>query len=480
MRQIFGSGPGGKLSGRKAQVLVLVLIITLSTVLVLEGLDLLRRPVGRGRSGKVLIATAMGDRLLIIAPHPDDEGLAAGGLIEQAEAEGRKVEVVIMTSGDGNRGAARACSRKDSPTPADFRAMGRTRVRESREATKHLGLPARDLLFLAYPDGSLNSLWDHNWDYDKLHLGLNGARHAPYGFAYQKRAPYCGENLVRNLESVIKSFGPDSILFPDAEDDHHDHWAANAFVQYALTQTGYRTHEVTYLVHRRDFPEPRGFAPDASMIPPPALEESSTGWQFAPLSQREERVKGEALKKYTVPMLVSGPFIESFIRKDELTRTVLPGRVWTIGKAKPDLAAEPMPYVVNSDPPSDVVRPDAGPGTEITRVAFARGAAVSYLGLEIPGGLSDSVTYTCRLRIFKGPRVSRADIAVRGVTAAYMRSARNSVYPAGAVHVVRLASRVWIELPSSLFAGKNTVMMSVDSIERGHRTDRTSWQRYQL
>ena len=461
-------------------IVAAVLISLLAAVLLLQGLDLLGQPVRIGRSGRLGAAPPIGDRLLVVAPHPDDESLAAGGLIQQALAEGRKVEVVVITGGDGNRGAARVCSGKDAPTPADFRAMGTERMRETRLATRHLGLPARDLLFLGYADGSLNSLWGGNWDHDKLHLGLNGARHAPYDFAYQRRAPYCGENLVKNLESVMKGFEPNSILYPDAEDDHHDHWAANAFIQYALTQTGYRAHEYTYLVHRLDFPVPRQYAPDTSMTPPPALEQSATQWELAPLSQHEEKVKGEALKAYRIPARVTGPFIESFIRKDELTRQVLPGRVWPIGTAKPDLAARSMPYVVNSDPPSDLMRPDASGSTELTRVAFARGKTVSCIGLETEGAISNDVTYTYRLRIFRGSGVSRADIAVRGTAATWLKFARNSIYQSGAIPVRRLASRLWIEVPSSLFVGKSTVMMSVDSNEGGHTADRTSWQRYQL
>ncbi len=469
----------GKLP-RNVAIVAAVLISLLAAVLLLQGFDLLGQPVRVGRGVRIGAASPIGNRLLVVAPHPDDESLAAGGLIQQALAEGRKVEVVVITGGDGNRGAARVCSGKDAPTPADFTAMGAERMRETRLATSHLGLPARDLLFLGYADGSLNSLWGSNWDYNKLHLGLNGARHAPYDFAYQKRAPYCGANLVKNLESVMKGFGPNSILYPDAEDDHHDHWAANAFIQYALTQAGYRAHEYTYLVHRNDFPVPRQYAPAASMTPPPALELSGEQWELAPLSQHEEQVKGEALKEYRVPARVSGPFIESFIRKDELTRQVPPGQVWSIGPTKPDLAARTMPYVVNSDPPSDLMRPDASGSTEITRVAFAQGKAVSYIGMETEGAISNDVTYTCRLRIFRGSGVSRADIAVHGKATTWLKFARNSIYHSGAIPVRRLATRLWIEVPSSTLAGANTVMMSVDSIEGGHMEDRTAWQRYQL
>src|SRR6202050_2981838 len=39
--------------------------------------------------------------LVVIAPHPDDESLACGGLIAEAQAEGRTVRVVIVSEGTG-------------------------------------------------------------------------------------------------------------------------------------------------------------------------------------------------------------------------------------------------------------------------------------------------------------------------------------------------------------------------------------------
>jgi hypothetical protein len=139
-----------------------------------------------------------------------------------------------------------------------------------------------------------------------------------------------------------------------------------------------------------------------------------------------------------------------------------------------------MPYVVNTDPPADLLIPGAGQGAEITKVAFARGTKLSYLGMETLGQLSRQLTYTFRLRIFKGSRVERADIAVAGGKAAWLRLARDSIAPPGGAHVHGLLKRLWVDVPSSMFAGRTTVMMSVDSMLGPHRADRTAWQRYDL
>ena len=40
-------------------------------------------------------------RLLVVAPHPDDETLGAGGLMERVHESGGRVNVVYLTDGDG-------------------------------------------------------------------------------------------------------------------------------------------------------------------------------------------------------------------------------------------------------------------------------------------------------------------------------------------------------------------------------------------
>lgn len=40
-------------------------------------------------------------RLLVFTPHPDDETLGAGGLIQRVQRLGGQVQVVLMTNGDG-------------------------------------------------------------------------------------------------------------------------------------------------------------------------------------------------------------------------------------------------------------------------------------------------------------------------------------------------------------------------------------------
>jgi LmbE family N-acetylglucosaminyl deacetylase len=51
------------------------------------------------------------DRLLVVAPHPDDETLGAGGLLQRAAARGAAVRLCYATSGENNPWAQAAFER---------------------------------------------------------------------------------------------------------------------------------------------------------------------------------------------------------------------------------------------------------------------------------------------------------------------------------------------------------------------------------
>ena len=95
--------------------------------------------------------------ILIFAPHPDDETLACSGIIMQALSEGRRVQVVVFTNGDGFRQAAARLFRKpvalvNSP---DMLELGRFRQAEGLAAMAILGLQPTNVTFLGYPDRGL-------------------------------------------------------------------------------------------------------------------------------------------------------------------------------------------------------------------------------------------------------------------------------------------------------------------------------------
>ena len=85
------------------------------------------------------------DAVIVLAAHPDDETLGAGGLMATAAARGIRVIVVVATDGDA--------SHPDSPTWTPH-ALARERRLELARAVDQLA-PGSALSFLGLPDGQL-------------------------------------------------------------------------------------------------------------------------------------------------------------------------------------------------------------------------------------------------------------------------------------------------------------------------------------
>ena len=92
------------------------------------------------------------DRILILAPHPDDEVMAAGGVIQKALKAKAKIKILFLTNGDHNEPAFIVYEKRLTIRKGEFIHMGQVRRKESLEALKILGLTEKDCVFLGYPD----------------------------------------------------------------------------------------------------------------------------------------------------------------------------------------------------------------------------------------------------------------------------------------------------------------------------------------
>ena len=111
---------------------------------------------------KVFPSITANDRIIVIAPHPDDEVLGAGGLIQQACAVGAEVHVVYLTSGDHNQIAFKLYKFRLHLSPSQYIAFGELRHREAAAATALFGLTPDQLTFLGYPVSNLQ-IWRDHW-----------------------------------------------------------------------------------------------------------------------------------------------------------------------------------------------------------------------------------------------------------------------------------------------------------------------------
>ncbi len=81
------------------------------------------------------------DRALVVAPHPDDESLAMGGLAHRLSSTGTTVTVAWVTDGEGSLAGG---------TPEE---LARRRVAEGRRALAHLRVD--DVHRIGLPDGDV-------------------------------------------------------------------------------------------------------------------------------------------------------------------------------------------------------------------------------------------------------------------------------------------------------------------------------------
>jgi LmbE family N-acetylglucosaminyl deacetylase len=182
------------------------------------------------------------DQILIVAPHPDDEVLAAGGVIatflkSHALSE---IRVIVATNGDASYATA-FLHGSHMPRKNNFRNLAVIRQQESINALAVLGLGAEQVRFWGFPDRGLALLWKkHKKTQIPYHSRTTGYNNS----AQALNSPimsFTGENLLELFHKELCEFCPTSIILPHLQDAHSDHSALAGFtltaVRRYLTQT---------------------------------------------------------------------------------------------------------------------------------------------------------------------------------------------------------------------------------------------------
>jgi LmbE family N-acetylglucosaminyl deacetylase len=270
-------------------------------------------------------------RLLVIAPHPDDEVLGAGGLMQRVKSTGGTVRVVYLTDGDGYPEGVKEEDHVEAPTAKDYLGYGKQRRREARAALVRLGLADAFQTFLGFPDGGLCRLTREYWSdrraaYRSPYTRLN---RPPKGEMLRPATQYRGEDLSQELALIIGDFNPTMIAVPRREDQHADHCAAWYFLNDALNDVRrvhpeFTTDEINYIVHFNTWPfEEEG----PRLDPPPGLRGGASGWMRLALTPTETRSKRQALRRFTTQMHVMDWFLDGFARSNEVFSRPRPFRV---------------------------------------------------------------------------------------------------------------------------------------------------------
>jgi len=260
------------------------------------------------------------DRILILAPHPDDEVLGCGGVIQQALAMGLPVHVAFFTYGDNNQWSFLLYRKHLVLFPGAVRKMGLIRHDEALAAARLLGLSPEHLTFLGYPDFGTLDIWESHWgDRPPFESMLTRVTHVPYADALRPNAPYKGEDIVQDLTTVIKTFRPTKIFVSHPSDHMPDHRALYLFTRVALwdVEGELKPDVLPYLIHRARWPKPRGYEPGRWLLPPRALR-TQIPWRHFRLGPGMIERKFTALRAHQTQFKASAHYLLSFVRPNEL------------------------------------------------------------------------------------------------------------------------------------------------------------------
>jgi N-acetylglucosamine malate deacetylase 1 len=134
----------------------------------------------------VQILEAQNNRIIVFAPHPDDDIIGCGGSIAKHIQNGKEVTIVYLTSGDSG---SLSYSKEN---------LAKLREEEAANGAKVLG--TKNLIFLKNPDGYLEANKD---------------------------------NLIK-VTKIIRQYQPSIVYLPHNEEGHRDHRVTNEIVLNAV------------------------------------------------------------------------------------------------------------------------------------------------------------------------------------------------------------------------------------------------------
>lgn len=381
-------------------------------------------------------------KVLIVAPHPDDETLGCGGLMSRLVRDGIQVRVVIITNGDAFNHPIPNLKRG----PAGFIELGHMRQKESLAALEKLGVPGSSVVFLSYPDRCLAGMWLYYWSPDKpLKSPYTKCASSPYERTFHPNAPYCGRSLLSDLEVILKSYQPTTVYYPHPLDIHTDHWAVNCFVTQALHDAGMleKVKSCLYIVHGADKLLTKGYE--------------------IKLTKAESKAKQSAILEYKTQIPVMGKWLENFSKAIETFRPV---SICAIARArvndwpKWDEISESL-----LDPAKESRVAGAIRSGDITELKWCYDNHFVFLQIKLAQAHSRWLTYRISLIGMPDASGKRANVAIseKGCSGSGARGRMDG-------NIIEIA------VPMSKLGKWTALMVSVDSSIFRQKVDRTAWQ----
>ena len=294
-----------------------------------------------GLKSKNILIQNKEKRILVIAPHPDDETLGCGGLIADAMKKGYPVKIVIATNGDIFPYPRRKVPFNGYKTPKniydvnldgyiDYLDYGYVRQQETLKAIGILGLDLKNIIFLGYPDKGLREIY--NCEYNKIYFDIKHPFDVTLAFTTGKTCISSYKNsfhslshpdnptvfsrdyIIDDFNEIIEKFMPTDIYVTSEFDTHSDHNTLPLFVRKALQnlkdlnkEFAFRAKLHRYLIHfasKNNYPNPNGLeleVLDDKNCNPVKWEDTKIDYapnNFFPLSSGLKKLKHEAIDCY--------------------------------------------------------------------------------------------------------------------------------------------------------------------------------------
>ena len=265
-------------------------------------------------------------RLIVFSPHPDDETLGAGGLMQRVLRAGGRVKVVFITNGDGYPEGVELQDHTTHPSAWDYNRYGQIRRLEALSALTTLGMKTRDVIFLGFPDGGLPSLLSKSCAHQIPYKSpFTGKSRPPWFETIIPRAAFCAKDLTDEIERVVLRFKPTLVTTTGAEDQHPDHRCTHYFVEKALDRLSakysfLRPQFITFVIHFNGWPVNQETSSGDRLPPPAGFPEHGRKWIAFNISPQEVALKRKAILKYRSQMVMLSRFMLCFDKSDELFR----------------------------------------------------------------------------------------------------------------------------------------------------------------
>lgn len=141
------------------------------------------------------------DSTLLIAPHPDDEIIGCGGLIQKFVAQGLNIHIVFMTGGEKSH---QGCCDIDATTLAKIRRT------QAKEINTQFGVKPENLHFLSYPDGGIEEEHEETMRLrelvNKIHPTTIFVPHWGEGWTDHTNTRIIGKKLAKEIDAQVYEY----------------------------------------------------------------------------------------------------------------------------------------------------------------------------------------------------------------------------------------------------------------------------------